>query len=55
MTRKPAPGDRIAILDSFTDEVYSGIVVDLLSVQFTYEQTDGTIRYCFYASDWQYK
>ncbi len=55
MTRKPAPGDRIKAPDSFTDEVYSGIVVDLLAVMFTYEQTDGTIRYCFYASDWKYK
>ncbi len=55
MMRKPAPGDRVAVPDSFTDEVYSGIVVDLLSVQFTYEQTDGTIRYCFYAADLKYQ
>ncbi len=54
MTRRPAPGDRIKVSDDFTDEVYSGIVVALLSTQFTYEQTDGTIRYCFYASDWKY-
>ncbi len=55
MSRRPAAGDRIKAPDSFTDEVYSGIVVDLLSVQFTYEQTDGTIRYCLYVSDWQYQ
>ncbi len=53
--RKPAPGDRVKVPDSFTDEDYSGIVVDLLSVQFTYELADGTIRYAFYSSDWKYQ
>ena len=53
--RRPAPGDRITVPGYFTDEVYSGIVVDLLSIQFTYELTDGTIRYAFYYSDWKYK
>ena len=55
MTRKPAPGDRVAVPDEFTDEAYSGTVVDLLSVQFTYELADGTMRYCFYADNWKYK
>ncbi len=55
MTRKPAPGDRVAVPDSFTDEVYSGVVVDLLSVQFTYEMADGTMRYAFYSAGWKYK
>lgn len=55
MTRRPAPGDHIQAPDSFTDEVYSGIVVELLSVQFTYETESGTIRYAFYASDWKYQ
>ncbi len=55
MTRKPAPGDRVAVPDSFTDEVYSGIVVDLLSVQFTYETESGTIRYALYSAGWKYK
>ena len=53
--RKPAQGDQINVPDSLTDEVYSGVVVDLLSVQFTYEQADGTIRYAFYYSDWRYQ
>ncbi len=55
VVRKPAPGDRVQVPDCFTDEDYSGIVVDLLSVQFTYEMADGTIRYAFYSSDWKYK
>jgi len=55
MTRKPAPGDRIKVSDCFTDKIFSGIVVDLLSVQFTYEMADGTMRYCFYADNWKYK
>jgi len=55
VTRKPASGDRIQAPDSFTDEVYPGIVVDLLSVQFTYEMADGTMRYAFYSSDWKYQ
>ncbi len=45
MMRKPALGDHVTVPDSFTDEVYSGVVVDLLSVQFTYETESGTIRY----------
>ena len=53
--RRPAPRDRITVPDYLTDEVYSGLVVDLLSVQFTYELTDGTIRYAFYEADWNYK
>ncbi len=55
MSRKPAPGDRIKVPDSFTDAAYSGIVVDLLSVQFIYEMADGTMRYAFYNSDWKYQ
>ena len=55
MSRKPAPGDKIKVPDGLTDEVYSGIVVDLLSAQFTYELADGTIRYAFYNSDWKYQ
>ena len=53
--RKPAKGESISAPDSLTDEVYSGIVVNLLSIQFTYEMTDGTIRYAFYNSDWKYQ
>ena len=55
MSRKPAPGDRVQVPDCFTDEDYSGIVVELLSVQFTYETESGTIRYAFYVSDWKYQ
>ena len=54
MIRKPAPGDRITVPDGLTDEVYSGIVIELMSAQFTYETADGTIRYAFYVSHWKY-
>ncbi|KKL61761.1 hypothetical protein LCGC14_2192040, partial [marine sediment metagenome] len=40
MTRKPTLGARITIPDSFTDKIFSGIVLDLLSVQFTYQLAD---------------
>ncbi len=53
--RRPAPGGRITVSDYLTDEVYSGFVIDLLSIQFTYEMANGTIRYAFYESDWKYK
>ena len=53
--RRPAPGDRITVPDGLTDEVYSGFVIDLLSIQFTFELTDGTIRYALYESDWNYQ
>ena len=55
MSRKPAPGDRVTVPDSLTDEFYSGIVVDLLSAQFTYETPSGKIRYAFYTENWAYK
>ena len=53
--RKPARGDRVKVPDFYTDEIYSGFVVDLLSVQFTYELADGTIRYAAYTADWKYQ
>ena len=53
--RRPARGDRVRVPDYYTDEFYSGRVVDLLSVQFTYETASGTIRYAFYHSDWKYQ
>ena len=55
VSHKPAPGDRITVPDTFTDEDYLGVVVDLLSIQFTYEMADGTIRYAFYESKWKYQ
>ena len=53
--KKPAKGESITVSDFLTDEVYSGIVVELLSIQFTYEMGNGTIRYAFYNSDWKYQ
>ena len=53
--RRPAKGESITVLDSFSNKVYSGVVVNLLSVQFTYELADGTIRYAAYSSDWKYQ
>ena len=53
--RKPALGDRVIVPKIFSDEDYSRIVVNLLSVQFTYETADGTIRYAFYSSNWKYR
>ena len=52
MTRKPTPGDRIKVQDSLTDEIYSGVVVDCLAMQFTYETESGTIRFAFYHDGW---
>lgn len=52
MTHKPTPGDHITAQDSLTDEVHSGVVIDLLAVQFTYETESGTIRFAFYDSGW---
>ena len=54
MTRKPAPGDRITAKDSLTEDEHSGIVVDLLTIQFTYELANGALRFAFYDSDWRY-
>ncbi len=53
--RKPASGESVIVADSFSDQIYSGIVVDLLSVQFTYVLADGTIRYASYNADWKYR
>ena len=53
--RKPTKGDTVTVPDGLADEVHSGIVVELLSIQFTYEMANGTIRYAFYNSDWKYQ
>ena len=52
MARKPAPGDHITVQDSLTDEAHSGVVIDLLAMQFTYELENGIIRFAFYDSGW---
>ena len=53
--RQPAKGECITVPDFLTDEVYSRIVAEHLSIQFTYEMANGTIRYAFYNSDWKYQ
>lgn len=52
MTRKPALGDRITATDPLSEKEYSGIVVYLLAMQFTYELENGTIRFAHYDSGW---
>ena len=53
MTRKPTLGDHITAKDSLTEDEYSGIVIDLLAMQFTYELASGALRFAFYDSDWR--
>ena len=54
--KKPQEGDWIAhrammVNGDIVD--HEGMVVSLLSVQFTYEDEDGRHRFCMYDDDWK--
>ena len=50
--KHPEPGDHVTVQDSILGEL-SGIVIDLLSSQFTYFTDGGTVRFAFYNDDWR--
>ena len=50
MTNKPKPGTRVTVTDCY-GAVRRGIVVDLLSKQFTYS-VKGVIHYAHYTNQW---
>lgn len=65
--KKPERGDRIVHHDEANDAKYIGVVVDVLSSQFTYkvEQVNGSvyrspyahnnyIRYCLFTEEWSH-
>jgi len=51
MVNKPKQGDHITFTDTY-DITWNGVVVDLLSKQFTVD-CNGTIRYVFYTDPWK--
>ena len=50
--KKPEVGQQVEVFDTTLGELKSGVVVDLLSKQFTYELDDETIRYAMYDDKW---
>ena len=48
----PRVGQRIKHEEPEFDRVTEGYVVDLLSVQFTYETDKGLIKFCMYKDTW---
>ena len=51
MVNKPKQGDHVTFTDTY-DITWNGVVVDLLSKQFTAD-CNGTIRYVFYTDEWR--
>tara|TARA_R110002051_G_scaffold318571_1_gene401076 strand:- start:2910 stop:3083 length:174 start_codon:yes stop_codon:yes gene_type:complete len=49
----PRIGQRIIHEEPDFDRVTEGYVVDLLSIQFTYETYAGKIKSCFYKDNWK--
>jgi hypothetical protein len=50
--RRPELGDRVKVERVFHDDTKEGVVVELMSTQFTYLDDEENIHYCFYKNDW---
>jgi hypothetical protein len=50
--RQPELGDRVKVERVFHDDTKEGVVVELLSTQFTYIDDDDVVHYAFYKDDW---
>lgn len=53
-SKQPKLGDKIIHTDPLSLDKREGIVTQLLSAQFAYEATNGTIRLCMFNEDWKY-
>ena len=53
-SKKPALGDRVTVHRAFHDDEQEGVVIELLSVQFTYIDDADVVRYAFYSDDWRH-
>jgi hypothetical protein len=51
---KPALGDRVTVEYAFKDGEYEGVVIELLSKQFTFLDDDDVVHYCFYNGEWRH-
>lgn len=50
--KKPEPGDRVEVTDLY-EVVREGAVQTVLSVQFTYLDDDGQVRFCMFSNHWR--
>ena len=53
-SKQPKLGDKIIHTDPLSLDKREGIVTQLLSAQFAYEATNGTIRLCMFNEDRKY-
>ncbi len=54
LQRKPQVGDKVRVTEKFLEEKsYEGVVIELLSMQFTYILPNDKQRYCLYSEDWE--
>ena len=52
--RAPTPGERVRVKRIFPEEAtIEGVVVDLLSRQFTYRTDKGHVHFAFYEADYE--
>ncbi len=53
ITKFPKVGQRIIHEEPHLDKITEGVVINLLSAQFTYKSDDDRINYCFYTGLWK--
>ena len=53
--KRPKLDDVILHTCPLSLNIYEGTVVQLLSAQFAYKTSSGTIRLCMFNEDWKYK
>ena len=51
----PKVGDRIIHDEPEFERTTQGVVMDILSSQFTYQTDNGLVRFCFYRDTWKYE
>tara|TARA_R100000306_G_C4344529_1_gene126975 strand:- start:687 stop:863 length:177 start_codon:yes stop_codon:yes gene_type:complete len=53
--KRPKVGDRIIHDEPEFERITQGVVMDILSSQFTYQTDNGLIRFCFYKDIWKHE
>jgi hypothetical protein len=53
--KQPTLRDVIVHTEASYNRVSEGKVIQLLSMQFLYEERDGAIRHCLFEEDWNFK
>lgn len=53
--KRPKLNNLVTHIDPLSGKAYDGKVIQLLSAQFAYETSNGTIRLCMFNENWKIK